>query len=181
MDDIARMLGVSKKTIYTYIENKKELVVKVIENFISKEHAEVDVIRKDSDNAIDEMMRIAEYVLATMHKIKPSLTYDLKKYHPKAWQLIETRHFNHIREVMESNINRGIKEGYYREEIEPDMCSRLYVGMAHTVFNPDTLMQQDYNIPHLYHHIITYHMNGIMNSSGRKKFKTYIKNFKDEK
>ncbi|NNF23141.1 MAG: TetR/AcrR family transcriptional regulator, partial [Saprospiraceae bacterium] len=34
MDDLARMLGVSKKTIYTYIENKKDLVRSVISQFI---------------------------------------------------------------------------------------------------------------------------------------------------
>ena len=37
MDDIARLLGISKKTIYNIVDNKSELVEEVIKDFIQEE------------------------------------------------------------------------------------------------------------------------------------------------
>ncbi|NNE26364.1 MAG: TetR/AcrR family transcriptional regulator [Saprospiraceae bacterium] len=176
MDDIARMLGISKKTVYTFVENKKELVVSVIQHFIEEEHAIVEDIRETSENAIHEMMSIARYVLESVRTIKPSLSYDLKKYHPAAWKLIDKDHFSHIQNVIKSNIERGIKEGFYREEIDIDIYSRLYIGLARMIFNPDSFETREYQLPDLYQNVMDYHIHGIMNDKGRKTFNKYLKN-----
>ena len=176
MDDIARMLGISKKTVYTFVENKKELVVSVIRQFIDEEHAIVDEIRANSENAIHEMMSIARYVLENVRKINPSLSYDLKKYHPAAWRLIDKDHFNHIQDCIKMNIERGIKEGFYREEIDVDIYSKLYIGLARLIFNPDSFDTREYRLSDLYQNTMDYHIHGIMNDKGRKTFNKYLKN-----
>ncbi|MGB5929410.1 MAG: TetR/AcrR family transcriptional regulator, partial [Cyclobacteriaceae bacterium] len=53
MDDIAKELGISKKTIYQYFSDKEEIVCNVTEDHLSKEKAEIKSIVYGSDNAIE--------------------------------------------------------------------------------------------------------------------------------
>ncbi|MBT8191002.1 MAG: TetR/AcrR family transcriptional regulator [Saprospiraceae bacterium] len=175
MDDLARMLGVSKKTIYTYIDNKKDLVRSVISQFIEEEKKAVEDIQQTSENAVDEMTSIARYVLKSLQSVKPALSYDLKKYHPESWRLIEHDHFNFIQKKIKKNIERGIQEGYYRESIDSRLYSFFYIGLSRSMVHPDGIAGHDYKLSEVYENIIIYHLNGIMNTKGKKAFDKYLK------
>lgn len=175
MDDIARLLGISKKTIYNFIANKKGLVHAVVQSHIEKEQAMVNEIIKSSENALDEMVSIAEHVLDTLKKMKPTLTYDLKKYHPRAWQVIEDVHFNFIQATVATNLKRGINEGYYREDIDANILSKVYLTLSRAISEDDSFAEEGHNLSEVYTSVIHYHLNGIVNSKGRKELKKYLK------
>lgn len=175
MDDLARLLGISKKTIYTFIENKKELVRCVISLFIDEEKKAIEEINKTSENAVDEMTSIARYVLKSLESVKPTLSYDLKKYHPDSWKMIEQDHFEHIRKTIKKNIERGIEEGYYRDTVDPHLYSLFYIGLSRSMVHPDAVAGQHYKLSEVYENIIIYHLHGIMNTKGKKAFDNYLK------
>ncbi len=175
MEDIARILGISKKTIYNSISNKKGLVHAVVQSFVEKEHTQVNEIIQDSDNALAEMVSIAEHVLATLKKMKPSLTYDLKKYHANAWKIIDDVHFKFIQSTVANNLKRGIKEGYYREDINPDILSKVYLTLSRLITEDDSFVNDGHAISEVFTSVIHYHLNGIVNTKGRKELKKYLK------
>lgn len=175
MDDISRFLGISKKTIYNFIKNKKDLVSSVVQAFIDEEVEVTKKIVKESTNAIDEITSIGRYVLQSLRSMKPSMAYDLQKYHPQAWQLVEDNHYDYIKVVIQKNIKRGIKEGYYREDLDPVVTSKIYIGMARLVINEEEFPSKDFDKSYIYEHFLNYHMNGIINSKGRKELAKQIK------
>ena len=61
MDDIARELGISKKTLYQFVDNKADLIQKVVCKFIDSEQETIDAIQKDSIDAIEEMLNIENF------------------------------------------------------------------------------------------------------------------------
>ena len=61
MQDLSRELGISKKTLYQYVDNKADLVSKIIFNHAQHEIDEVKKITSASKNAIDEMLGIARF------------------------------------------------------------------------------------------------------------------------
>ncbi len=178
MDDIARLLGISKKTIYKFIENKKDLVMAVVTQHLNEEKEAVEMIKVTAENAIDEMTSIARLVLESLRSIKPTLSFDLKKYHPGAWSLIEKDHFNYIENVIKINIERGISEKYYRANIDPNIYSKLYVGLAKLIVNQESFPPGSYALSELYENVIHYHIHGIMNDKGKKAFNKYLKKVK---
>jgi len=115
MDDLSRELGISKKTLYQSVENKKELVIQVFQNLIQKEIDAVISIRKDADDAIDEMIEVARYVIPMLRQISPTLIFDIQKYYRDVWLLCEEFNQQEVFTVIKENIERGIKEGIYRE------------------------------------------------------------------
>ena len=175
MDDIARLLGISKKTIYNFISNKKGLVQAVVQAQVDLHHKEVNEIMNHSTNALSEMVSIAENVLAMLKRMKPSLTYDLKKYHPNAWKIIEEVHFKFIQTSITKNLNRGIKEGLYRAEIDTALLSKLYLILSRSVTEDDSLVEEGHAISDVFATVIHYHLNGIVSPKGKKELKKYLK------
>lgn len=173
MDDISKAVGVSKKTIYENVANKAELISAVVTDFILKEKIEIDKIVNDSKDAIDEMFKIANHVLYFLRNIKPSLTYDLQKYYRASWQIIEQIHFGFIRSVIKTNIQRGIKEKVYRDSLNDEIISRLYLSSAKMMTQEDFFPLKEFNKAELYAEFISYHMFGILNEKGLKKYKNY--------
>ena len=173
MDDIARILGISKKTIYQSVTNKKNLIQSVIEAFVEEEHKAIRQITLESSDAVDEMIIIANHVLKSMKKMNPKLTFDLKKYYPVTWSYVENHHFSYIEEVIQKNLIRGKKEGYYRQEINEVILSKMYVGMAHLIVNEHIFSFREYELSTLFAIYIEYHLNGILNDKGREIFNHY--------
>lgn len=171
MDDLCRTLGISKKTIYTFINNKEELVVKVIQKHLNQNEKEISEIISHSADALDEMVSITRHVLVFLRKIQPSLIFDLKKYHPQVWKLIETQHFSFIENVIYNNIQRGIREGLYRSDIDAKIIARLYVTKSTNIVNEDYFPLTEFDRQKLVIQMLLYHLYGLVSDTGREKMK----------
>ena len=60
MDEVARQLGISKKTLYQFVDNKKDLVKRMMELHIECEQCSMKANFEDCNNAIDEMMMMSK-------------------------------------------------------------------------------------------------------------------------
>ena len=169
MDDISKKLGISKKTIYTFIENKESLINEVVEKHIAKDQEAIKNILSNSSDAIDEMVNITKHVLVFLRHMTPSLLYDLKKYHPNAWRKIESQHFSFIEDVINKNLIRGQKEGLYRKSIDPQIISKLYVHNSKSITEEDNFPLEKFNRVTLFQEMITYHLYGIISDSSRER------------
>ena len=175
MDDIAKKIGISKKTIYNLIPNKNGLVNAVVKAVIAEEEREIKKILKVSTNALEEMVSIAKHVQKMLKSIKPTLMYDLRKYYPSAWQKIEEGHFPFIEKTISENILRGIQEGLYRKEINQNITAKLYIALSNTLSDGSIFTQDEVQITDIYKEVILYHLHGITNNQGRKQLANYLK------
>ncbi len=176
MDDIARLMGISKKTIYNFISNKKDLVHAVVKSYIDEEEARCDSITENSKNAIDEIISVARHVQNTLKEMKPTLTYDLQKYYPKTWMLIQGEHFDFIEKFITRNLKRGIKEGLFRDNLNLDIIPIMYMTLARLVSHHEVQSVKKIKQSDLHETMILYHLHGILNANGRKELKKYLKN-----
>lgn len=171
MDDLARNLGISKKTIYNFIDNKGELVEIALMNYLQKDQTEIKEIVDTSSDAIDSMVKIAKHILIFLRKMKPTLIYDLKKYYPNSWKMVEELHFGFIYEVVKNNILRGQHEGLYLEDIHADIIAKLYTAKSHAISDEQMFPLEAYQRATLFEEKIKYHMRGIVSDLGSKKLK----------
>ena len=79
MDDLSRELGISKKTLYQYVENKSDLVNKTLRLHFTEEKKVVENCIAEAENATDEMIRIAGESLKNFRSMPPSSKYDIQK------------------------------------------------------------------------------------------------------
>jgi AcrR family transcriptional regulator len=86
MDDIAKALGISKKTLYQSYSDKDLLIQETVEMTISNHYKGILSCKGiAAENAIHEQFAINELLGKMMHGINPIMFYDLQKYYPSIW------------------------------------------------------------------------------------------------
>jgi len=176
MDDIARHLGISKKTLYQFVSDKKDLVKQGVAMLIEHEKTMLCSALENSKTAIDELIEVTRCVSSEIGEMHPSVIFDLQKYHPEAWKLMENHKKNFIYNMMLDNLKRGIKEGYYRDNLDPFVITNIYIGMVDNVLNPENPIHKSMSIDNLHKEIIRYHIKGIANEEGMSYLKKALKN-----
>lgn len=179
LDDISRGIGISKKTIYQYFANKKDLIGNVVNNFIEHDEKVITSIVEDAETAIEGIHKVARHVLQMLRKMSPSMIFDTKKYFPEIWNSIEEGHFNFIRQTIAANIIRGQKEGLYIQDIDADIISRLYISLTFALADEKLFPLTQYTRSDLFTNLINYHIRSLLTDKGREIYKNQIINNKE--
>ncbi len=177
MDDIARELGMSKKTLYQFFENKNDLLSQIMDKEGERDEAITGAVLTHSENAIDELMGYARHGLEEFTKVMscPTIVYDLQKYHRDIWDRFETDMNKRIYEGTKNNIARGQKEGLYREGIDYDIIAKLYVKKMMAIMDEDTFPTAHYDKIKLFTQFLIYHVHGIATPKGIALFDMKLK------
>ena len=61
MADIARDLGMSKKTLYVHVENKRDLVQQIVQRHVQEDKKECLAIVNDAKNALEALLKMSVY------------------------------------------------------------------------------------------------------------------------
>lgn len=174
MDDVARELGISKKTLYQFFQSKEDLVLQTISRHQCSEAEEVKRICATSTDALKEMLDIARHVLVQFQQMSPSTVFDLKKYYPEAWRIVEQVQREYVYGVLKANMERGIREGLYRDDFDTNILARLYVGSVRWLLDEELFPQTQFHWAQLYREFVHYHLRGIVSPKGLEKLKAYI-------
>lgn len=169
MDDLARDLGVSKKTLYQQFTDKKDVVKKVIHYMIDEQKCGIEeMLNIPKTNAIDKLMMMTRFFAEHLKSSNASLTYDLQKYYTDIWDdLIEFKRgevYNHI----VGNFNEGVSQNLYRDDVKYEIIAATYVSrmeMYHTQFWAPL---EKYPLEEVFHTLFLYHIRGIANYNGLK-------------
>jgi AcrR family transcriptional regulator len=175
MSDIAGQIGISKKTLYQHIENKHDLIEKIMGKYINEEIDMCCNIAETAADALDEMLKISLQVQRNIENMNPSLLFDLRKYHFPIWQHFENHRKEFILALIENNLERGKKEGIYRAELNSGIVGRIQIGTIE-IFADDELLPPDaFPRPLVHREFVLYHLHGIVSDLGRSLLERYLK------
>lgn len=173
MDDVAAELGISKKTLYQHVRNKADLIDKITDEHIEFEKGCIDQFAEGTQNAIDELLRIAQHVVQMVGKMQPTLMYDLRKYYHATWKKIDAFHLGHVYRVMRDNLQRGMDEGLYRSDIDTDIIAKLYVFKTQLLTDEELFPHDSYDREMLVREYLRYHLYGILSETGLQWLKEH--------
>ncbi|MEM9884758.1 MAG: TetR/AcrR family transcriptional regulator [Bacteroidota bacterium] len=174
MDDIAGKLGMSKKTLYQYFEAKSDLIQHVTISYIQKDLEIFGAIRDSADNAVEELMNFAQYLMETIRQVSPTVMYDLQKYYKNSWCKMQEVHNEYVYNSIKDNIERGQKQGLYRSEINADIASRIYVEASHVVMDEDVFPMKKYKKEEIVKEFIHQFVHGWASDKGLELWKEHI-------
>jgi TetR/AcrR family transcriptional regulator, cholesterol catabolism regulator len=166
MDDIARELGISKKTIYQYFKNKDDLVNQIFSSFFETTQMEILGIVRQSPNAIDEWIKLSRYHNKFLNDFNPSVIYDARKYYPTCWQQFEKHKLEFMNKLIISNLKRGMDEGIYRKNIDPDILSRFHIYKMEMLADNTVTKGLSKSNATLLNEITEYHLRGVASAKG---------------
>lgn len=166
MDDIAQQLRVSKKTLYVYYSNKKDLLEDVLNYSVVKEDL-TDKINVGTGNAIDSLLQMVRLATESMKNINPVLLFDLNKYYPELSEIHFEQKTKLIYGQVISNMERGVKEGLYRDNLNAELITSLYterIKDIKEICGRDTM--QKFSFGDIVSQIVEGHIRGIANEQG---------------
>ncbi|SDY42618.1 TetR/AcrR family transcriptional regulator [Hymenobacter psychrophilus] len=173
MDDIASHLGISKKTLYKWFDNKDELVSAVIGHHLNGVQGECETIAGAALNAVDEMVQIMDWAKRQMAQVNPTAIHDLRKYYPAAWQLFSTHKINYILAQIQANLRRGVTEGLYRADLDVEVLSRLRLAQIDVLFDQDIFPVVEFNQPRVQLACNEHFLLGMVTLKGHKLVNEY--------
>lgn len=168
MDDICKELGISKKTIYRYFKNKEDVVNQVVDEDIKRHTSHVQNFMKKKFNAIDELFEISKIICTRLKEINPAFSFDLNKYYPELFNRQIEYKRDLIHKSIKKNIRHGIKEGFYREDLNVELVARLYIQKLEFVHDPACYSSKDISFSRVFKVMFENHIRGISNQKGIK-------------
>lgn len=174
MDDIARHLAISKKTIYQHYKDKNEVVQLSLKLHLEMNEREYDEIFETNHNPVEQLAQVSKCMRNDFKDINPSLLFDMQKYHPQAWQMWLGFKNQYIKNQVCENLKKGIKEGYYRPEIDPETLARLRVEQVQLAFDEKVYPREDFNLKDTQMMFFDHFVNGIVTDKGRELYNNYI-------
>ena len=168
MDDIATALGMSKKTIYQYYEDKDELVDEVVGAIIKYNQFCCELDRKRADNAIHEIFLAMEFMMEIFRSMNNSLLFDMQKYHPNAFQKFAKHKNDYLYTMIKENLLRGIEEELYRPEIKVEILARFRVESFTLPFHPEFQTKVKADLAEIEEELLFNFLFGLVSHKGYK-------------
>lgn len=161
--------------MYQHVENKADLIQQTIQSHIDEEKEMILRIREMADDAIHEVVILARHITHVFREMPPGLAYDLQKYYRNCWDLMDDYSKTHVYGVIKDNIERGIKQGIYRPNVNPDIIAKLYVNNISVIVDEEVFPLRNYHKENLFIEHINYHLHGIASAKGLKLLEKHMK------
>ena len=181
MDDIAQLLGMSKKTLYKYFPGKFELLSASFEVTKTKLTAKLEAIVENRYISFPLKLKSTLTVMASLlGPINPELFEDLREHAPEIWeeleQYINESAYTRFKQLLE----QGISEGLVNPSVNVSLVVMLYAAAVQSLMDPKFIskfpeaMQKGMKIPpaDIYDQAITIIYNGILTEEARNEFAT---------
>ncbi len=176
MDDIARDLGISKKTIYQHFPDKDTIVNEGVRSHFEKERCESEKMQAEAPDPIAEVVRGSEMMRQMLTGMNPCVFLDLKRYYPSAWQSFTEFKNGFILELIRKNLVKGIEVGLYRSDLNVEILARLRNEEVEFGFDPQIFPNNKFNVLETQLSLLDHFLRGIMTAKGFELYENYLKN-----
>ncbi len=166
MEDVARELGISKKTLYQYVNDKEDLVEKVMLYASKKMAHQFRSKDEETENAIEEIFRINRMVHRHIKETNFSRDYDLQKYYPGIYAKIMKMKMERMNHTMINNLKRGKKEGLFRKELDEEIITKMYLHRVLSVASEEIMTVSEFTSKEYIFELYVYHIRGVATRKG---------------
>ena len=173
MDDIAKHLGISKKTIYQHFKDKEEIIIQSTSVVFDIENRMMREIENEADNAAEELYNLTLCLRERIKNTSTTALYDMKKYYQKAWNKYKNFKHDVIYNSVIKNLNRGMEEGLFRSDINPEVLAQLRIGEIELSFDKDFFQKDKFSLVEIHEQLFEHFTYGILSEKGLKLFETY--------
>ena len=175
MDDIAKELGMSKKTIYQYYKEKDDIVNQLCEIEMTRNEKKFEEVYQQSVDPIHEIMLISENIREMLQNVNPMFFLDLQKFHPNAFLKFQSFKENCAHKDIVRNIKKGKEEGFYRPEIDEEFAAKHRLAQIDMLFFGNYFSFDKISFTRSHELILDMFVYGICTIKGHKLINEYKK------
>ena len=171
-------LPISKKTLYKFFDNKADLVHHCGKLLFNRIYERMVQVHEQSDDAIDELFEMDKVVWEMMEKHNPSMRYQVQKYYPNTHQHLFEGRREMIQKMIRENIERGKRDGLFRDDADTQVVSFLYCSKMETMPEEEAEFMDRHSLRYISRQALVYHIRGLATEQGLAKLEEKLKTYK---
>ncbi|MFT3783767.1 MAG: TetR/AcrR family transcriptional regulator [Nibricoccus sp.] len=176
MDDLARDLGMSKKTLYVHFASKEALVGEIVDFIGRTTRAGFDAIFENKTLTFSERMcAITDLIGNTLAKINPAMLRDFQREAPELFRKIDELRQKNVPYVFGRLLKDGQASGLVRPEIDIPFTTEFWLQAVRGLMHPDTLDRTQLSPRDTLQKAIGVFFGGVLSSAGRKEYENHLK------
>ena len=172
MDDLAKGLNISKRTLYELYENKEILLYECIKKAKAQDEREMLTMMSQHDNVIDIILNIYKIKIEQFKQVTPQFYSDLEKF-PKVMSYLEEQH-ERDRVLQKEFIVRGVEEGYFRKDVDIDIVIIMFEALSQYVRR--TRLYNQYPVKDIFNNMLFISFRGICTQKGIEVIDRFLTN-----
>ncbi len=175
MDEIARELGMSKKTIYQFYKEKDDLVNQLLEAELLDQECGFNELSERASDAIHEILLISERMREMMQNINPIFFLDLQKFYPSGFARFQRFKEECGYQNVLRNLKKGVEQGLYREDLDIELASRYRMAQLDMLMFGNYFSFERHSIARISDELLHIFMYGITTLKGHRLINHYKK------
>ena len=168
MDDVAAAVGISKKTLYQHFRNKEELLEGVLQFNLDRVISKLKHLDGTVENAIERMYCRDEDLEKISHSNNTILIRQLVKYYPAIFNKHMLNFSEKFSDVVVHNISIGRKQGFYREDFDALIYSKIFFQMIMSYDSSPYIDTEKIDREQYKNELMLMYMHAITTEKGRE-------------
>ncbi len=170
MDDVAKELGMSKKTLYAHFPSKMALVEAIILDKFRNAESDLQQITSGSLSDFPGVLRnLLAYIQSHTGEIQPPFIRDVRREAPEIWELVEGRRRDIIQRYFGKLLRAGRRAGIIRKDIPAEVVTDILLSSVQAIINPSRMEELDITPKAGFTAIMTVILEGLITEKGRSK------------
>jgi TetR/AcrR family transcriptional regulator, cholesterol catabolism regulator len=166
MDDIARYMGVSKRTIYENFKDKDQLIKSCILWHKDQQNHMKQKIFSTSSNVLESFYRLMYQFMIAMKSIHPSFITDIKKYHFQICEKLIIQYQSESIQEIETLIELGKTDLLFRRDVNTEITARILNLQLRALSDEQVFSPEKYSIAEVYSNVVVNFTRGIATEKG---------------
>jgi AcrR family transcriptional regulator len=168
MDDLARELRVSKKTLYVHFPDKEALVRACLERLAAEVIPELQKALQARLPARERLAWMWQTLSVMRRSVSTELLSDLQTEYPQIWDEIAQKR-RAVLVGFEKFFVDAAKSGELRPELHPKVALRILMAIVENVMVPDVLAAGEFSHAQAAETIATLLENGMLRRPARRR------------
>lgn len=165
MDDIAKAVGISKRTLYENFNSKDELLSDCISYIESKRKERLSELCKEAKDVIDILLTVTHDMATNLSTISPLFLQDLNLYHFRLANDLFNKQRDEQLEGIKKMLSKGKAEGYFVKEVNEGLVGELMTVTQRASMSIVSSGRYAYDT--ILKHIVLCFIRGIATEKGR--------------
>ncbi|MBU3820474.1 TetR/AcrR family transcriptional regulator [Flavobacteriaceae bacterium XHP0103] len=165
MEELAELLGISKKTIYKYFFSKEDLVSESVKFLLDKIRAEIDAALDKETDPILKIVAIYQIGFEHFKCFRPAFIFGLNKYYPKASSVFETFRQDIVFNIVYKLLEEAKQNKIIRQDVNLTLvCEFYFLRIDNFIYKPNNFFEV-YSNKELLNHLIVYNLKGLLSTN----------------
>lgn len=166
-----KIVGLSMSELKENFADRRDIVNAILEHERRSFEEIFNEYNFDGWNAIDIMLMIGDEINNRFFNVTPSVTIVLSEAFPDIFEQHKNQRSDFIYEKIKINIEKGMQQGMYKNDISSEMIARMYIAKLNDIHDPQIYPPEGFTFATIFNTMIDNVIKAITNEEGKNYYK----------